>query len=183
MSRSDQQYCAEQVTLHKSLYAQVQPRYEQVAKEWESTLKLSDVSWIVKSDLIRRAHELATQLTDALFNVAMYSAELERYRGFFGGSRAAAEVASRFQPEVDKMKAVVAKWVSIASENEVTLCRDEVLDEIPVLADATLCDAFLQRGKKLSAKESNDLIEVTLSKYAISQADFQKWCDSTGNKK
>jgi hypothetical protein len=180
MARSDEQYCAEQVVLHKSMYEQVQPQYEQVARQWES-FSNRDVSWIEKSDVIRRAHALASQLTDVMFSIAMYSAERERYRGFFGGSRAAAEVASRFQPEIDKMKAVVEKWKALAAENEVTLCREDVLDEIPVLADAVLLDAHLQRGKRLTAKESQQLIDTTLAQYSIPKDHFEKWCKATGN--
>ena len=178
---SDANYSAQQAQIFKSMVQQMAPLYEAAEKAWDE-VDPKTADWKTLSNPIRAAHTYAVQMVDCVFGYATNMAEVERARSIFRGSKAAMEVAQAFQPEIEKWKSKAVRWSDLAKLYEVTLCREDAPDEVGLLADAELLDAFRHRGTKIPEVDFVSLVEDIKQRFSISSADYDSWLMATGNK-
>jgi hypothetical protein len=177
---SNSNHFAQEAQMLKSLVQQVHPLYEASAQMF-SSLDPKTASWKDLSNSIRNAHAFSTQLVDLIYGYAMNLAEVESSKRMFGGSRAAMQVASALQPEIDKFKSLSAQWKMRADEFGVTLIRNSAPDEIGQMADAELLDAYRYRSTKLTEEAFQELVSDVKVRYGIGTNEFQIWLKETGN--
>jgi hypothetical protein len=178
---SDANHYAQQAMMYKSMVQQIAPIYEAAEKSWE-LVDPATADWKTLSNPIRAAHTYATQMVDCVFGYGSNMAEVERAKSIFRGSKAAMEVAQAFQPEIEKWKAKATRWFDLAKQYQVTLCREDAPDEIGLLADAELLDAYRHRGTKIPEADFEALVEDIKQRFSISTTDFEIWLAETGNK-